>query len=126
MLPSASRTTLYWLRRPPHGPNALAIKLAEPTSDIQTSLYLTSDLGAFLARPDLLNITLVTDEPASDENPLWAQLVDRGIVSRGFQPKRSGHTKFVVDLPGNAASWRLGDRFGDGAVTIKSQTPWNE
>ena len=59
-------------------------------------------------------------------DPYTKSLVERGVLKVGYRDNKSGATKYVVDLPGNSAAWRLGSRLGDGAVTMKSQTPWKE
>jgi hypothetical protein len=60
--------------------------------------------------------------------PAMDALIDRGIVRESGDPvqSREPYFKYVLDLPGNSASWRLSCRIGEGGVTIKNRTPWNE
>lgn len=79
-----------------------------------------------LPRPDLFDINVVINDNIPVEDSVMKRLLERKVLKRGPRPDRNGLVKYVVDLPGNSAAWRLGSRFGDGAVTLKTQTPWNE
>lgn len=79
------------------------------------------------SRADLLDVTVIVHEHDGKDSPAYFQeLLDRGVLHVGLKQNQRGAAKYVLDLPGNSAAWRLGSRFGDGAVTLKSKTVWNE
>lgn len=79
------------------------------------------------SRPDLLDVTVTVYEHDGKDSPEYFQeLLDRGVLQMGQKENQRKAAKYVIDLPGNSAAWRLGSRFGDGAVTLKSKTAWNE
>ncbi|GAQ81757.1 hypothetical protein KFL_000900120 [Klebsormidium nitens] len=80
-----------------------------------------------LERPDLLDVSVTVSEDQGKDHPEYIkELLDRGVVQKEYKQDQRGAAKYVIDLPGNSAAWRLGSRLGDGAVTLKSLTAWNE
>lgn len=86
-------------------------------------------------RPDLLDVTVtlggIADGKAQPNGtsgwPVLDDLLERGLVKWKSEGNRRQQFKYVLDLPGNSAAWRLGETtMGGGAMIIKSQTPWNE
>jgi hypothetical protein len=57
--------------------------------------------------------------------PVVQHLIATGLLQAKFSPSRASEFKYILDLPGNSAAWRLANNLGYGAMTIKNKTPYH-
>jgi hypothetical protein len=60
----------------------------------------------------------------AEKFPVVQHLIATGLLQAKFSPSRESGFKYILDLPGNSAAWRLANNLGYGAMTIKSKTPY--
>jgi len=75
-------------------------------------------------RPDLTDVKIW---PRYQVHPdVLAEAVNEGLTIRKFQAASNASHKYLLQVDGNTASWRLPTVIGSGPVLFKQESPWQE